>query len=151
MNLDDMRDFYFYKVTKDIENPCADRRKRNTWNAEPVIKAGLVLEFRCGYFEKGFDACMPRSPLFPLLVEAVEAVPDSAFTILSRYNQKREACDLIDNLVKAGKISYEDVEKEAARMQKQDEIEDAIKLNAQENNRRALPYVNVDGPDINNP
>jgi hypothetical protein len=124
----------FYQLTRDVENPSADRRKSRDWTAEPVFREGLVVYLRPKLqdtdwmaFERVGNRWSHQS--FPLhhpaahaLASALEKIPEDLDCLLHRLGCHTD--DLLVKLHQIGKLSLADIEDAKNRIDIDYEISD---------------------------
>ena len=118
----ELKDGAVYRLTRDVRNPAPDRRYTRHWTAAPVWQKGLrvVASIRpeprniARVTAKGFyDNLGPGSDGWAELVEALEPAPRTFESIMFGINQSPSmdyAYSLLNELVRQGKLTLDDIE-----------------------------------------
>lgn len=120
MKIEELKDGAVYILTRDVQNPEPDRRQTRHWTAFPVWQKGLRIVCsiqRTGLVELNaagrYDHLGKWAEGFPALVDALEPAPRDFRNVMFGLNRSPStdvAQATLEELVRQGKITLDDIE-----------------------------------------
>jgi hypothetical protein len=132
MKIEDLKDGQVYVLTRDVSNPEPDRRKTRAWTMDPIWRSGLRVV--CTIWERielraaGYYDDLGRWHAgFPAFVDALAPAPRDFANVMFGLNRSPSndvGRAVLEELVRQGKITLDDIEASHDAYQSRPESED---------------------------